>query len=210
MGFLSGCITIVQEPGTVTPSPVVIAEATATLTAEPSDTPTPTSIPTETPTPTPTNTPTPTLTSVPTRTPPPTDTPQPRPPFDGTFEGTILGDGGSSASLSLELLQEAEAVSGTATIADGLSVNVGGGFCGGVQSVPASTFAVSGQTSPSDPNHIETISTITVNNFPIDVQVVADLSDDGQEMTVQVILNTLIFCLNPQLPATLERTPDGG
>ena len=132
------------------------------------------------------------------------------PQREGTFEGTILGDGGSSAALSLSLLQESRVVSGTASIDDGLLVDVGGGLCGGVQSVPASTFEISGRTSLDDPRHIETRSTITVNDFPIDVQVVADLSDDDQVLTAQVVLNTLLFCLNPQLPATLERTPGGG
>jgi hypothetical protein len=97
-------------------------------------------------------------------------------------------------------------VSGTATLEEGLLVDVGGGFCGGQQSVPASVFEVSGRTSPNNPNRVQTSSTITVNNFEIGVQVVADLSEDGQDLDVQVTLNTLIFCLNPQLPATLERT----
>ena len=193
--ILAGCSGFGFQAPAATSTPVAVVEATAT------PTPTVTPLPTDTPTPLPTATPTPVSTTAPTA----TFTPAPRLPFDGAFEGAILGDAESSAPLSLALTQEETLVSGTVTLGEGLFVNVGGGFCGGVQGVPASAFQVSGLTSPDNPRHLESNSSIEINQITIGVRVVADVSEDGDQLTAQVILTTPLFCLNPQLPATLQR-----
>ena len=193
--ILSGCSGLGFQVPTATATPMPVVQATAT------HTPTLTPVPTATPTPLPTATPTP----IPTEAPSATPTSAPRLPFDGVFEGEILGDANSSAPLNLELSQEDTLVSGKVTLAEGLWVDAGGGFCGGVQAVPAGFIEVSGLASPDNPRHLDSSSSIEINQITIGVRVIADVSEDGQTLTGQVILTTPLFCLNPQLPATLQR-----
>ena len=187
---LAGCGNLALPPvPTRTPTPEPPVDSTGTPnspTLAPTATPTSTSTPTSTPTRPPTAT--------------PTDTPEAQLSFEGSFVGEIFGDSGSSAPISLTLSQDGRDVNGTTMLGEGLLVNVGDGLCGGAQSVPAGSFEVSGRTALDNPNRVEATSTITVNNFEIGVQVAAVLSEDSQVMNVQVVLNTLFFCLNPQLP----------
>jgi hypothetical protein len=67
--------------------------------------------------------------------------------YQGTFTGTATGDSGSSAQLTLNLLQNGAEVSGTATIGEGLMVDTGGAVCPGVVSVPSGTIDVQGSVS---------------------------------------------------------------
>lgn len=193
---------MVEEVVVSTPSPTPTPEATAT--PEPTNTPTPE--PTATPTPEPTNTPTPEPTNTPT--PEPTDTPTPRPrlPFEGNFEGIVNGDEGSSALLTVDLTQDGSDVSGTATLGEGLLVNVGAGLCPGVQIVPAATLDLDAQTSAGNPRHLEKSTSLVVSGFNIGVNVAADVSEDGEELSVLLNLITPFPCRNPELRAVLTRT----
>lgn len=183
-----------------TPSPTSTPEATAT--PEPTNTPTPE--PTATPTLEPTNTPTPEPTHTPTAT--ATPTPKPRLPFEGTFEGTVNGDEGSSAPLTVDLTQDGVDVSGTATLGEGLLVNVGAGLCPGVQTVPAATLDLNAQTSASNPRHLEKSTSLVVSGYNIGVNIAADVSADGEELSVLLNLITPFPCRNPELRAVLTRT----
>lgn len=190
----------------VTPTPVVEEVVVST----PSSTPTPeaTATPEPTNTPTPEPTATPTLEPTHTPTPEPTDTPTPRPrlPFEGTFEGIVNGDEGSSAPLTVDLTQDGVDVSGTATLGEGLLVNIGAGLCPGVQTVPASTLDLNGQTSANNPRHLEKSTSLVVNGYNIGVNIAADVSADGEELSVLLNLITPFPCRNPELRAVLMRT----
>lgn len=194
---------IIEEVVVSTPSPTPTPEATAT--PEPTNTPTP--APTDTPTLEPTATPTPEPTNTPTPMPTDTPTPKPRLPFEGTFEGIVIGDEGSSASLTVDLTQEGADVSGTATLGEGLLVNVGAGLCPGVQIVPAATLDLNGQTSASNPRHLEKSTSLVVSGFNIGVNIAADVSADGEELSILLNLITPFPCRNPELRAVLVRTP---
>jgi archaellum component FlaG (FlaF/FlaG flagellin family) len=194
---------VISPTGSLSPTATLspTLEMTQTLEVEAEPTRTATVVPTPTLALTGTTTPEPTRT--PTRTPTSTPTPEPRLPFEGTFEGTILGDAGSQAPLTLILTQEGNQVIGTATLGDGLSINVGGGLCGGVQTVPASVLDVNAQINPTLPRHIESVSELEVSGFSIGVEVLADLSEDDETLTVQIALKPPFFCLQPRLMATL-------
>jgi hypothetical protein len=197
---------VISPTGSLSPTATLspTLEITQTLEVEAEPTMTATAVPTPTLTLTGTTTPEPTRT--PTRAPTNTPTPEPRLPFEGTFEGSILGDAGSQAPLTLILTQEGNQVIGTATLGDGLSINVGGGLCGGVQTVPTSVLDVNTQINPTLPRHIESVSELEVSGFSIGVEVLADLSEDDETLTVQIALKPPFFCLQPRLMATLERT----
>jgi len=210
--FTAACLTV-----TVSATPTPAAEKAAVVTPSPSETfqsptltpqpatPTSTATPTATPTPKPTDTPAARLANTPTPKPTATPTPKPSLPFEGVFKGTAAGDDGSSASLTLDLTQRGQEVSGLATLGEGLRVNVGGGFCPGVQSVPPASVEVSGQTSPNNPRRIESSATMTVSGFNIVVSVVADVSADGEDLTALITLQVPFPCRSPQLPARLTR-----
>jgi hypothetical protein len=133
-------------------------------------------------------------------------TAKPRPPFEGTFEGTITGDAASEAPIALVLTQSGAEVSGTATLGEGLLVDVGGGLCGGVQAVPATNIPVTGSTSPTALTHIESRSDIDVGGLSVGVDIFADLEEEGELLVVQIALHPPFFCLQPRLLATLRRT----
>ena len=57
-------------------------------------------------------------------------------PFEGTFEGTASGAGGTTAPMTLTLVQRGSEVTGTASLGDGLYVT--STRCGGAP-VPAGT-----------------------------------------------------------------------
>lgn len=193
--LLSACAPIVAPTAT---QPEVVAAA---ATPEPTSTPTPE--PTHTPTPTSTNTPTPTPTPI------PTDTPEPAidadAPFTGVFEGTVAGDANSSALVKADLIQNGAQVSGTVVIGDGLLIDVGSGFCPGLQAVPATTMDLSSQTLPNNRYRLEENTTIQVQGFDIGVQVIANATEDGETVTVQLNLAIPWPCRSIALASTLSK-----
>jgi hypothetical protein len=126
--------------------------------------------------------------------------------YQGTFTGTATGDSGSSAQLTLNLLQNGAEVSGTATIGEGLMVDTGGAVCPGVVSVPSGTIDVQGSVSSQNPTHLEAKSSITAMGLTITGDVGADLSQDGKNMDITIKLNVPWPCHGTTIKANLSRS----
>ena len=90
-------------------------------------------------------------------------------PFEGTFEGTASGAGGTTAPMTLTLVQRGSEVTGTASLGDGLYVT--STRCGGAP-VPAGTVQGSGQTLPDDPRHVDVATAISIQGFTVPVSLV--------------------------------------
>jgi hypothetical protein len=124
-------------------------------------------------------------------------------PFEGTFNGIIHGDKGSSASVIFDLTQRGNQVQGEVIIGSGLFVS--GGVCGTVQ-VPNSVLFASGQTLSKDPNHLVARSTFDVGSMEIKADVQAELSADGEELETSVKIDLPWFCGgDPVITSTLNR-----
>lgn len=123
----------------------------------------------------------------------------------GTYEGTVYGDGGSSALLRLELVQQGTTIAGTATIGEGLQIDAGG-FCGSF-AVPATRLQADEELDRADSRHLSTTSNVSVEGFEIPVRLEATLSEDGQSITAAATLDTPAVCTNdPTVTGTLVRT----
>ncbi len=124
-------------------------------------------------------------------------------PFNGSFAGTLSTANGSSAPVSLALAQTGTTVSGDISIGDGLTID--GGNCG-AQAIPAGGRAVSGQTDPSNPNHIEVTAGYDVQGIAITAKLTADLSADGNTITGRIDLDLPFFCgSDPVIDGALVR-----
>ena len=123
-------------------------------------------------------------------------------PFTGTFEGTVYGDFGSSAPLTLELTQQGNKVEGTAVIEPGLEVNAGG-FCG-TAVVPATTASAAGTINQRHPHRLSANIPFAVGGMTITAQITGDLSTDGEELDVNVKIDTPFLCgHDPEITGTL-------
>lgn len=124
-------------------------------------------------------------------------------PFNGSFAGTLSTSNGSSAPVSLALAQTGTTVSGDISIGDGLTID--GGNCG-AQAIPAGGRAVTGQTDPSNPNHIEVTAAYDVQGIAITARLTADLSADGNALTGRIDLDLPFFCgSDPVITGALAR-----
>jgi len=124
-------------------------------------------------------------------------------PFNGSFAGTLSTGNGSSAPVNLALTQTGTIVSGDINIGDGLTID--GGNCG-AQAIPAGGRAVSGQTDPSNPNHIEVSAGYDVQGITITARLTADLSADGNAITGRIDLDLPFFCgSDPVITGALAR-----
>ncbi len=124
-------------------------------------------------------------------------------PFNGSFAGTLSTANGSSAPVSLALAQTGTTVSGDISIGDGLTID--GGNCG-AQAIPAGGRAVTGQTDPSNPNHIEVTAGYDVQGIAITAKLTADLSTDGNAITGRIDLDLPFFCgSDPVITGALTR-----
>lgn len=123
----------------------------------------------------------------------------------GTYEGTVYGDGGSSALLQLELVQQGTVVAGTATIGEGLRIDAGG-FCGSFP-VPRTRLQADEELDSPNSRHLSATSSVSVEGFEIPVVLEATLSEDGQSITTAATLDTPAVCTNdPTVTGTLVRT----
>ena len=123
--------------------------------------------------------------------------------FNGRFAGTLTSDDGSTAPVSLDLTQTGSTVAGDIAIGDGLTID--GGNCG-AQAIPAGARSVSGQTDPSNPNHIEVSAGYEVQGFTITAALLADLSPDGNNLNGQINLSLPFLCgRNPVITGALVR-----
>jgi hypothetical protein len=126
--------------------------------------------------------------------------------FDGKFTGTVIGDQDTSAPLTLNLAQTGNSVTGTATVGDGLGVDLGGFICPGLVAVPSGTIDVSGNVSPDSPNQLVAASSISASGFNINAEVLADLAENGNSMEIQLKLKIPSPCKSATLRANLSRS----
>lgn len=123
--------------------------------------------------------------------------------FNGVFAGTLTSDDGSTAPVTLDLTQTGTTVAGDITIGQGL--NIDGGNCG-QQAVPSGSRSVTGQTDPSNPNHIEVTAGYNVQGFDVTAEFVADLSGDGNTLNSQIAIKLPFLCgRSPVITGTLQR-----
>ncbi len=123
--------------------------------------------------------------------------------FNGAFAGTLTSDDGSAAPVSLNLTQTGSTVAGDISIGEGLTID--GGNCG-AQAIPAGSRSVSGQTDPSNPNHIEVSAGYEVQGFTITAELIADLAADGNSLNGQINLSLPFLCgRNPVITGSLAR-----
>ncbi len=121
--------------------------------------------------------------------------------FDGTFSGVIYGDKGSQAPLTLEMVQDGDEVYGTLLLGRGLYIN--GGRCGGGY-IPATSQHAEGKIDKSNPNALETSTTIKVSGFKINIELEGLLSNDGKTLEAEATVNLPWLCgRDPVVDATL-------
>lgn len=124
-------------------------------------------------------------------------------PFSGAFEGVLNGDEQSSAPVTLTLEQDGSLVNGTIMVGEGLWID--GGNCGAT-AVPAGTQSASGEVDTTTPNHLDARATFTVQSFTITLNLDADLSEDGQTLTAEAMIDLPFLCgRDPVITGTFTR-----
>ena len=125
-------------------------------------------------------------------------------PYEGTFHGTVYGDRGSRAPLTLELTHRGNRVAGVAYLGEGLYVDAG--FCGR-GTVPAASQRASGTTVPGNPNRLVAHSTIDVGSFDVNVHLESNVSADSDTLTAKATFDLPWLCgRDPVITGTLTRT----
>lgn len=123
--------------------------------------------------------------------------------FNGTFVGALTTDGGSSAPATLTLAQDGSIVGGTINVGQGLVVN--GGNCGQTP-VPAGNVNANGQIDPANPNRLAAESMFNVQGLMIKLQLVGELSADGQTLNAQAGIDLPMLCgRDPVISGTFTR-----
>ena len=122
-------------------------------------------------------------------------------PFEGTFQGTVYGDNGSKAPITLDLRHRGEAVTGTVSLGSGLYVD--GGFCGAGY-VPASSQVASGKASAKNPNVLNATTKFKVAGVNVKLLLNGEVSPDGEEIETRARIDLPWFCGgDPILTGTL-------
>jgi len=111
-------------------------------------------------------------------------------PYEGVFVGTIYGDGGSSAPVTLDLTHRGDDVEGTVEIGDGLFVN--GRYCGSGY-VPAGVQTAVGNTN-SNPNTLTADAAFNVSGLKIGLDLDGTLSADGDDLTIEAKIDLPWLC----------------
>lgn len=112
-------------------------------------------------------------------------------PFEGTFHGTVYGDNGTSAPLTLELTHRGDQVSGNLYLGSGLYVK--GGICGGAN-VPATAQYASGKTVNNNPSRLVASTKVGVGRFDITVKLQSAVSADGDMINATAKLDLPWIC----------------
>lgn len=112
-------------------------------------------------------------------------------PFEGTFQGTVYGDKGSKALLTLNLNHRGELVSGTASLGKGLYID--GGFCGAGY-MPASSQVASGKTSAKNPRLLNATSIFKVAGVNVKLFLDGEVSPDGEEIEARAKIDLPWLC----------------
>ena len=125
-------------------------------------------------------------------------------PFNGKFQGTVHGDRGSKAPLSLTMTQYGDQVRGTATIGQGLYVD--GGWCGKAN-IPAISQGGTFKTLSNDPNRVLFKTAFDVQGFRIGVNLDGKISPDGETLSADVKVDLPWFCgKDPVINGKLYKT----
>lgn len=125
-------------------------------------------------------------------------------PFNGKFQGTVYGDRGSKAPLSITMTQYGNQVRGTATIGQGLYVD--GGWCGKAN-IPAITQGGTFRTSSFDPNRVLFNTAFEVQGFRIGVNLDGKVSTDGETLNADIKVDLPWFCgKDPVINGQLYKT----
>lgn len=124
--------------------------------------------------------------------------------FEGTYEGTLTGDDGSEAPVTLMLTQRGRAI--TAQIAVGRGLVVDGGVCG-LAAVPAGEQTGLGRVSPAAPRHLDATAEMEVEGFTVGLRLTGELSRDGQTLTSETRIDLPWLCgRDPVITGELSRT----
>ena len=124
-------------------------------------------------------------------------------PYEGTFDGYLVGSEDSRAPLKLILRHRDGVVYGWAKIGEGLQVSAG--RCGEMR-LPDATRFVKGESISGDAHRIAVETQFAVRGFEIDVDLESVLSQDGQMIQADTRIDIPWICgRDVVLQATLER-----
>ena len=124
-------------------------------------------------------------------------------PFEGTFAGTVKGDNGKSANLSLDLTHRGDEVKGFVVIGEGLYVDAG--MCGKGY-VPAGTQFARGETSSKNPSQLSAESRFKVSGISVKIKLDGEVSDDGDELSAKAKIDLPWICgHDPVISGTLYK-----
>lgn len=123
--------------------------------------------------------------------------------FNGTFVGTLVGDGGSSAPATLTLASDGAIVTGAINVGQGLVVD--GGNCGQT-AVPTGSVSANGQLDPGNPNRLDASSMFNVQGLSIELLLAGELSADGQTLNAQARIDLPLLCgRDPEISGSFVR-----
>lgn len=126
-------------------------------------------------------------------------------PFEGIFTGTVTGDSGSRAEITLDLTDRDNVVTGTAELGSGLVVDAGR-VCGRA-ALPASTLTATGEKSPRRSNELTIEAPIDVGPFEVTIEVEGELSADGELLAAEAKIDVPWICgRDPVISGTLARS----
>ena len=125
-------------------------------------------------------------------------------PFEGTFHGTVYGDKGSKAPISLNLRHRGELVTGTVSMGEGLYVD--GGFCGAGY-IPASSQVANGRSSTKNPHQLNATSQFKVAGVNVKILLDGEVSPDGEEIEAKARIDLPWLCGgDPVITGTLLKS----
>jgi hypothetical protein len=124
-------------------------------------------------------------------------------PYEGTFKGTVYGDKGTSAPLTLVLNHRGNDVEGKAILGDGLYLD--GGMCGAGY-VPASQQSATVEAADKDPRHLAVQTIFEVSGINIKIDLNSQISADGEELEAEAKIDLPWLCgHDPVISGTLNK-----
>ncbi len=125
-------------------------------------------------------------------------------PFNGTFNGKIYGDKGTTAPISLVLNHKGSQVEGKVFIGEGLYLD--GGMCGAGY-IPAASQYATGQSSAKNPRYLTANSSFKVSGVNVNLKLDGDLSANGEQLKAKATVDLPWFCGgDPIITGTLYRS----
>lgn len=111
--------------------------------------------------------------------------------FEGEYSGYLYGDHNSKAKIKLDLTHRGDEISGHVDLDKGLYVD--GGVCGSAY-IPAVSEDFEGITNPKNENQLSTQLVFTVDKIKVVVDLVGELSDDGQTINTEAKIDLPWIC----------------